>query len=190
MDDCCWVLIVLCSFCSWLMRFKLIMQKCCDWPLLLSIYSRVSLWELLTWGTTFFFCSFLMRSKKSIAKMTIGFREAGSGFCGGFGLFFQRREQHRLFDTLQLFVYHTRYQGSMEPAKRLMENSSLCAAYFANPEFSFMCSTSHACFIISLARNQVAKTCLHCIDKLCNIKTWKRNSYLERQIQHLMWEFP
>lgn len=35
----------------------------------------------------FFFCSFLMGSKKSIAKMNIGFHEAGSGFCGGFGLF-------------------------------------------------------------------------------------------------------
>lgn len=35
----------------------------------------------------FSFCSFLMDSKKSIAKMNIGLHGTGSGFCGGFGLF-------------------------------------------------------------------------------------------------------
>lgn len=34
----------------------------------------------------FFFCSFLMGSSKSIAKINIEFHGARSGFCGGFGL--------------------------------------------------------------------------------------------------------
>lgn len=190
MDDCCWVLIVLCSFCSWLMRFELIMQKCCDWPLLLSIYSRVSLWELLTWGTTFFFLFFFDAFKEINSKDDYWISWGREWFLWRFWVVFSKeRAAQTVWYSPALRVSYT-LPGSMEPAKRLMENSSLCAACFANPEFSFMCSTSHACFIISLARNQVAKTCLHCIDKLCNMKTWKRNSYLERQIQHLMWEFP
>lgn len=65
------------------MAFELIMQKCCDWPLFLAIYSWVSLSELLIRGITFSFVIF----NGFKAKMTIRFHGAERGFFGGFGLF-------------------------------------------------------------------------------------------------------
>lgn len=185
MDDCCWVLIVLCSNEIWVDYAEVL------WLAITLVYIQPGIpLRAFNMRHYFFFLFFFDAFKEINSKDDYWISWGREWFLWRFWVVFSKeRAAQTVWYSPALRVSYT-LPGSMEPAKRLMENSSLCAACFANPEFSFMCSTSHACFIISLARNQVAKTCLHCIDKLCNMKTWKRNSYLERQIQHLMWEFP